>query len=109
MYEKRAVYGPFHRRQAPTGQDAETLVKQMLSGELWGHAPRHGGDVCVKAYRDALPAGQSGCEFWAFAEPDTWGPRVFWRTAGDFVTVDTIQDVVKLKVAFVRVTQDLHP
>jgi len=85
------------------------LVGQVLSGELWGHPPLSGGDPRVKAYRDALPEGESGFEFWAFAEPDNWGPRVFWRTAGEFVAVDSTQDVVKLKLAFVKITQDLHP
>jgi hypothetical protein len=109
MYEQRAVYGPFHRREAPTGQDTKALIRQVLSGELWGHSPLHGGAACVKAYRNELPEGQSGFEFWSFAEPDSWGPRVFWRTAKPFVVVDTGQDVVKLKLAFVKITQDLHP
>lgn len=94
MYEQRTVYGPFHRREAPTGQDTATLVEQVLSGELWGHPPLSGGGARVKAYRDALPAGASG---------------VFWRTAKPFVAVDTAEDVVKLKLAFVKITQDLHP
>jgi hypothetical protein len=109
MYEQREVCGPFHRREAPTGQDAETLVKQVLTGELWGRAPRYGGDPCVKAYRDGLPDGVSGVEFWSFAKPDNWGPRVMWRTAKPHVVVDTGQDIVKLKIAFVKITQDLHP
>jgi hypothetical protein len=109
MYEQRQVFGPFHRREAPTGQDTETLIKQVLTGELWGHAPRHGGNACVKAYRYRLPDGESGFEFWSFAPPDTWGPRVFWRTEQPHVEVDTSQEVVKLKLAFVKITQDLHP
>lgn len=109
MYDRRTVYGPFHRREAPKGQDTAALVKQVLSGELWGYPPLSGGAARVKAYRDALPDGQSGFEFWAFAEPDNWGPRVFWRVAKPFVDVDTGEDVVKLKLAFVKITQDLHP
>jgi hypothetical protein len=109
MYEQRTVYGPFHRREAPTGQDPATVVKQVLTGELWGHAPRYGGAPCVKAYPDGLPGGASGVEFWSFAEPDIVGPRVYWRMAKPFVLVDTVQDVVKLELAFVKITQDLHP
>lgn len=109
MYEQRTVYGPFHRREAPAGQDTETLVKQVLSGELWGRAPRFGGAPSVKAYRFALPDGISGFEFWSFAEPDSDGPRVSWRLSKPFVFVDTAEEVVKLKLAFVKVTQDLHP
>jgi hypothetical protein len=109
MYEQRTVFGPFHRREAPTGQDTETIIKQVLSGELWGHVPLSGGDARVKAYRGALPAGRNGFEFWAFAKPDNDGPRVFWRSEQPFVAVDSDQDVVKLQPAFVRITQDLHP
>ncbi|WP_445151735.1 hypothetical protein [Baekduia sp. Peel2402] len=109
MYDQRTVYGPFHRLEAPTGQDTKTLVKQVLSGELWGYPPLSGGDPRVKAYRNALPEGESGFEFWAFAEPDNWGRRVFWRTANPFVEIDTNEEVVKLKLAFVKITQDLHP
>ena len=109
MYEARTVYGPFHRREAPNGQDTETIVRQVLSGELWGRVPLTGGDARVKAYRGPLPDDASGLEFWAFARPDNDGPRVFWRIAKPFVAVDTTEEVVKLKLAFVKITQDLHP
>lgn len=55
-----------------------------------------------------MPGGESGFEFWSFAEPDDFGPRVFWRYGGPYVAVDTERDVVKIQLAFVRITQDLH-
>jgi hypothetical protein len=109
MYDQREVFGPFHRREAPTGQDTEALIRQVLTGELWGLAPRTGGDPRVKAFRGSLPDDQSGFEFWAFAAPDDFGPRVFWRSPRRYVTVDTGENVVKLQLAFVKITQDLHP
>jgi len=105
----RAVYGPFHRLLAPDVQDAPTVVKQLLSGEIWGYTPSWGGSAAAKAYAGALGEDASGIEFWTFQTPDSpQGPRVYWRTAGPFVTIDQAKDVVRLRVAFVRITQDLH-
>lgn len=84
-------------------------MKQLLSGEIWGRRPSWGGSPYVKAYAGKLPDAVSGIEFWAFQAPDTpHGPRIAWRTAGPSVTMDKRNDTVKLQVAFVRVTQDLH-
>ena len=82
----------------------------MMSGEVWGLPPSWGGSPAVKAYAGSLPDNASGVEFWAFQSPDApYGPRVYWRTAGDYLAVDEQADLVKLRVAFVRITQDLHP
>jgi hypothetical protein len=95
---------------APDAQDAETVVNQVLSGEVWGRAPSWGGSPAVKAYPGALRAGDSGIEFWAFQPPDSpAGPRAYWRTTGPFLALDEANDLVMLQVAFVRVTQDLLP
>ena len=73
-------------------------------------SPRWGGAPAVKAYAGPLPEGASGVEFWAFQAPETpFGPRSYWWTAGDNVKVDADAAVVKLRIAFVRITQDLHP
>lgn len=108
-HETRIAFGPFHRLLAPAVQDAETVVKQLLSGELWGLPASWGGSPAVKAHSGALGPVASGIGFWAFQAPDTpAGPRVYWRTNGPFVTIDAASDVARLKVAFVRLTQDLH-
>ena len=108
-HETRSVYGPFHRRLAPEVQDAETVVKQLLSGEIWGRPASWGGSAQVKAYPGPLPADTSGIEFWSFQAPNTpYGPRVYWRTAGPYVTIDDTSETARLAVAFVRLTQDLH-
>jgi hypothetical protein len=88
--EARTVYGPFHRPVAPGGQDAATAVKQLLSGEIWGKPASWGGSAAVKAFPGPLPPGKSGIEFWSFEPPDPpLGPRLYWRTPGPFVTIDT--------------------
>jgi hypothetical protein len=108
-YEQRAVFGPFHRLLAPDVQDAPTMVKQLLSGELWGRAPRSGGLPRAKAYPRRLPHGASGFEFWAFQAPDIrYGARRFWYSAGPYLAIDVSHEVVRLQIAFVRITQDLH-
>jgi hypothetical protein len=102
------VHGPFHRLLAPDVQDAETVVRQVLSGEIWGRTARNGLSPAVKAYHGALPDGSSGIEFWAFQAPDSpFGPRAFWRTHGEFVSAAPEPDTLRLQVAFVRITQDL--
>jgi hypothetical protein len=106
----RTVFGPFHRLLAAEVQDSETLRSQVLSGEIWGRAPSWGGSPAVKAYPGALSAGDRGVEFWSFQAPDApSGPRAYWRTDGDFVTIDEASGIVRLQIAFVRVTQDLLP
>ena len=60
-HQTRAAFGPFHRLLAPKVQDTETLINQLVSGEIWGR-------------------------------PTRWG-----------------DEVAKLQVAFVRITQDLLP
>jgi hypothetical protein len=107
--ELRTVAGPFHRLLAPEVQDADTIVKQLLSGEVWGRPPRWGGGPQVKAYRGGLPDAASGFEFWAFQAPDNqFGPRALWYSAGPYVAIEPEDEVVKLQIAFVRITQDLH-
>jgi len=106
----RAAFGPFHRLLAPDVQDAATVVKQILTGEVWGRPPSWGGSPAVKAYPGALDPGFSGIEFWSFQAPDSpAGPRAYWRTDGPFVTIDASSDVAMLRVAFARITQDLLP
>jgi hypothetical protein len=105
---QRTVYGPFHRLLSDT-QDAAVLVKQLLSGELWGGPGRWGGRPKAKAYRGPLPADREGFEFWSFQAPDTaHGAPAHWYETGEFLLEDGSLDVVKLKVAFVKITQSLH-
>jgi hypothetical protein len=95
---------------APDVQDAETVVKQLMSGEIWGYPAKWGGIPTVKAFSGKLSATDTGIEFWSFQAPESlYGPRVYWRTHGPFVTIDDITDTAKLHVAFVRITQDLLP
>jgi hypothetical protein len=83
-------------------------VRQVLSGEIWGKAPRWGRSPAVKAYRGPLKDSESGIEFWAFQEPDSpYGPRPYWSIAGPYVTIDPDTETAKLSVAFARITQDL--
>ena len=108
--QTRTVYGPFHRLLAPNVQDTATVVKQILSGELWGSPARWGNSPAVRAYAGTLPPGESGIEFWSFQAPESPHPyRVYWRTPGRFVTIDNTNEVAKLQVAFVRIAQDLLP
>jgi hypothetical protein len=108
-HDVRTVVGPFSRLLAPDVQDADTIVKQLLSGEIWGEAPSWGGPPQVKAYARVLDADASGFEFWAFQAPDTrYGPRGLWYSPGPYVTIDEMQAVVRLRIAFVKITQDLH-
>jgi hypothetical protein len=105
----RTVHGPFYRKLAPEVQDADTTVKQIISGELWGKAPRFSDEAQVKAYNGTLPQGEEGFEFWAFAAPDNrYGTRVYWSKVGDFLEAADNVEILKLKIAFVKVTQSLH-
>ncbi|HET6509633.1 MAG TPA: hypothetical protein VFG42_22740 [Baekduia sp.] len=104
------VFGPFCRLEAPKGQDANTVVLQVLSGEIWGEEARAGDGPTVQAYARPLRAGERGIEFWAFQAPDTlFGPRPSWRTPGSHLVIESEggREVAKLRVAFVRVSQDL--
>jgi hypothetical protein len=108
--QTRTVFGPFHRLVAPKVQDTETVIKQLLSGEIWGRPARWGHSPTVKAYAGALTPGETGIEFWSFQPPASpHAHRVYWRTSGRFVTIEHSNDVAKLQVAFVRITQDLLP
>jgi hypothetical protein len=103
------VYGPFSRLKAAKGQTAATVVKQALSGEIWGETPRYGATPAVQAYGRGLRPGESGIEFYAFAPPDTrWGSP-YWRTENEHLAIEKAggRAVAKLRVAFVRITQDL--
>jgi hypothetical protein len=105
----RLVHGPYKRLWAEEVQDEATAVKQVLSGEVWGKTNQNGIEPAVAAYRGRLSDDQEGIEFWAFQAPDNeYGTRVYWRTPGEFVEVDGNLEVVKLKIAFVRITQALH-
>lgn len=107
-YERRYFYGPFHRLQAEDVQDADTVLKQLLSGEVWGKTAQFGRSPAVKAYRGPLSEGESGIEFWTFQEPDRpHGSRSHWSRGGDFVTIEG--EFAKLSVIFVRVTQEYLP
>jgi hypothetical protein len=107
-HETRTVFGPFHRLLAPDVQDPATLAHQLRSGEIWGRAPSWGGSPAVKAYKGRLASSAKGIEFWSFQAPDTpEGPRIYWRSTSEFLALDGIDGVAKLKVSFVRVSQDL--
>ena len=106
--QQRTVHGPFHRLLSDT-QDATILVKQLLSGELWGAPGRWDGRPKAKAYRGPLPPDAQGFEFWAFAAPDTLhGAPAHWYETGEFLLEDSRLEVVKLKIAFVKITQSLQ-
>lgn len=91
-------------------QDTETVLKQLMTGQIWGRPTRWGDSPAVKAYAGALQAGDTGIEFWSFQAPESpHAHRVYWRTSGPFVTIDNSNDVAKLQVAFVRITQNLLP
>jgi hypothetical protein len=105
----RQAHGPYYRLWAEDVQDADTIVKQLLTGELWGKANRGTSEPTAVAYRGRL-LDQEGFEFWAFQAPDNlYGTRAYWRQPGDFVEVDDNLELVKLKIAFIRVAQALHP
>jgi hypothetical protein len=107
-YERRYFYGPFHRLLADEVQDAATVLKQLLSGEVWGKTAQFGLSPAVKAYRGPLSEEESGIEFWTFQEPDRpHGTRSHWSKEGDFVTIEG--EFAKLSVIFVRVTQEYLP
>jgi hypothetical protein len=109
-HQTRTAFGPFHRLLAPKVQDTETVVKQLLSGEIWGYPANWGGTPAVKAYYGELDPTADGIEFWSFQAPEApHAHRVYWRTDGPFVTIDKVNNVAKLHVAFVRITQDLLP
>jgi hypothetical protein len=104
------VFGPFCHLEARRGQDAATVVLQILSGEIWGEAPRAGFRPTVQAYARPLRKGERGIEFWAFQAPDTLsGPRPAWRTPGPHLAIESEdgREVAKLRVAFVRISQGL--
>lgn len=104
----KTVYGPFYRLLAPT-QTARTVLDQLSNGQIWGRAPSWNGPPAVKAHVGSIPDGDSGIEFWAFQAPDSpYGTRAFWRRPGPEVHLDDGGDLVKLNVAFVRITQDLR-
>jgi hypothetical protein len=106
-YGRLQLYGPFHRRRSET-QDAAAMVKQLLSGEMWGRVPRSGISPAVQAIPGPLPPDQLGVEFWAFEEPDRpYGPWSHWTREGPYVTIDSHEEIAKLSVAIARVTQDL--
>ena len=108
--QTRTAFGPFHRLLAPKVQDTETVIKQLMTGQIWGRPTRWGDSPAVKAYAGALTPGDTGIEFWSFQAPDTpAGRRAYWRTDGPFVTIDKTNDLARLHVAFVRITQDLLP
>lgn len=110
-WANRAWYfGPFKRLEAPKGQTAHAAVLQALGGEVWGEVPRYGVTPAVEAYAGALRDGETGIEFWALQRPDTrYGPRPRWFRHAESLTVEVRdgREVAMLKVAFVRITQDL--
>lgn len=109
-HQTRTAFGPFHRLLAPKAQDTETVIMQLMSGELWGYPANWGGTPAVKAYYGRLDTTDTGIEFWSFQAPEApHAHRVYWRTSGPFVTIDDTNEVAKLQVAFVRITQDLLP
>jgi hypothetical protein len=83
-------------------------VRQLLSGELWGRLSPVDLVPKVRAYRGPLLNGQQGIEFWAFQAPDRpFGPRAQWSSPGPYVTIDSMSETAKMKVAFALVTQEL--
>lgn len=103
------VHGPFYRLLGAENQDAAVMVRQLLSGELWGRRGRYGSEPAAKAYRGPLPADAEGFQFWAFQPPDNeHGHVVFWARPGGYLESADNLELVKLKIAFVKVTQSLH-
>jgi hypothetical protein len=112
-YSECLLFGPFYRRASET-QDAAAVREQLRSGELWGLPSRFSGDIPIaQAYRGGLPEGTPGIEFLSFAPPNKkYGPIPEWRfPLGELVRVEPHPrlevQVVKLKVAILRVTQEL--
>jgi hypothetical protein len=106
------IFGPFCRLQTPTHhQNTATAVRQALSGEVWGATANGEARPVVQAHGRALREGESGIEFYAFAPPDDrYGPRPYWGTPGEHLTIEQQDDgreVAKLRVAFVKITQDV--
>jgi hypothetical protein len=109
------VYGPFSRWETPGASGAQSLataVKQVLSGEIWGETANGVARPKVEAHRGPIPEGKVGIEFYALAPPDSqFGPRPYWVRPGPNLSVeydnDKGRDVAKLRVAFVKITQDL--
>lgn len=88
-HDRRYLYGPFFRR-ASTTQTADTTVKQLLSGEIWGKPPRWGISPAVQAFAGPLPDGEEGIEFWSFQAPDNvFGPINHWSIEGRGYPLDT--------------------
>lgn len=95
-----------------SGEGTDCLGRRTAGSQRrgLGEVPRTGYTPTVEAYPGALESGESGIEFWAFERPDTrYGPRPRWFRSGAFLVVepDDGRDVAKLKVAFVKITQDL--
>lgn len=106
-----AFYGPFCRLEVTEGgQLLADAVKQALSGEIWGAVPNWGGSPQVQAYGRGLRPDETGIEFWARQAPDTrHGPRPYWLRPGPHLRIehDNGRDLAKLRVAFVRISQDV--
>lgn len=111
LFVPSTLYGPFRRLETSGGtQDMLTVVKQALSGEVWGMKVNGLVSPVVEAYGGPLKPDERGIEFYAFARPSSrWG-RPKWLVAGPALRIDTDaegREIAKLQVAFVKITQEL--
>ncbi|MFE2669216.1 hypothetical protein [Streptomyces mirabilis] len=69
------LYGPFHRLGNPNTQSAEVARSMVQSGELWGRAPRQGGNATAQAWRGPIPkdAKPGSLEFYTTVQPKSYG------------------------------------
>ncbi|MER5619081.1 hypothetical protein [Streptomyces sp. NPDC002215] len=69
------LYGPFHRLANPKTQSAEVARSMVESGELWGKAPRQGGNAAAQAWRGPIPADAKpgSLEFYTTVKPKPFG------------------------------------
>lgn len=68
------LYGPFTRLASAKTQSAEVAQSMVESGQLWGRAPRQGGNATAQAWRGAMPsdAKPGSVEFYTTVKPKAY-------------------------------------
>ncbi|WP_234330285.1 RHS repeat domain-containing protein [Streptomyces acidiscabies] len=68
------LYGPFHRLGNDKTQSIEDARSIVESGELWGRAPRQGGNATAQAWRGPIPkdAKSGSLEFYTTVKPKAY-------------------------------------
>jgi len=109
-YAGEAFYGPFCWLEVSEGgQRLADAVKQALSGEIWGAVPGWGGSPQVQAYGRGLRPDETASSSGPARRPTPHGPRPYWLRPGPHLRVEQEngRDLAKLRVAFVRISQDI--